>query len=75
MPYLVVKPAYGRVLNSKKAVREYFNDGKDFQICSLHGCSGTYVSKSECDTDATLRLEIRYGKRGEKLIILPEACK
>lgn len=39
--YLVVKPAYGRTLLTKKEVLLYFKDGKDFQILSPN-TTGTY---------------------------------
>jgi hypothetical protein len=68
--YLVVKPAYGRSPNSKKAIKELYNDGKDFQILSVMHGPGRYISKTEVEKH-NLTLEIRYGKNLEKVMILP----
>lgn len=66
--HLVVKPAYGRTLLTKKEVLLYFNDGKDFQILSPN-TTGTYCSKTEVQR-FLLILEVRYGKDLSKLLLL-----
>ena len=68
--YIVVRP-FGKGLNAQKAVREYFNAGKDFIILSVVHGAGRHISKAEVDKDPSIKLEVRYGRAGEKGIILP----
>ena len=68
--YIVVRP-FGKGLNAQKAVREYFNAGKDFVILSVVHGVGRHISKAECDKDASIKLEVRYGRNDEKVMILP----
>ena len=66
--YIVVEPAFAdSTLNSQKAVREHFDANKDFRILSV-GSSG-YVAKR--DLPPTVKMEVRYGKDGTKVMILP----
>ena len=66
--YRVVKPAYGRVLNTQKEVRQHYNNNLDFLILDMLG-GGSYINKSDAQKSG-VKLEVRYGKRGEKVIIL-----
>ena len=66
--YIVVEPAFAdSTLNSQKAVREHWNANKDFRVLSI-GSSG-YVAKRDLPPD--WKMEVRYGKNGTKVMILP----
>ncbi len=68
--YIVCKP-FGKGLNAQKAVREYYNAGKDFVILSVVHGVGRHISKREVEADPTIKLEVRYGRNDEKLMMLP----
>lgn len=69
--YIVCKP-FQNGLNAQKAVREYYNAGKDFIILSVVHGTGRHISKAECDKDASICLEVRYGRNLEKIMLLPD---
>lgn len=61
--WLEVGPAYGRDYKSAAAVRQDWNDGKDFMMLSvMHGVDahGTYCSKKDFATGTSVI--VRYGK-------------
>lgn len=69
--YITVTPAYGRVLNSQKEVKEYFESGKDFQTQGIFDI-GRYVNKQDLEFYGNdIKLHVRYGKRDEKVMIIP----
>ena len=70
MNYIVCKP-FTDVLNSQKAVREFYDNGKDFIILSVVHGVGRHISKHEVEKDPTICLEVRYGKDGTKVMLLP----
>lgn len=70
MGSVVVAPAYGRILNSRKAVREHYEAGKDFVVLDLFHEPGRYLNREEVERYG-LTLQVRYGKRGEKVCVLP----
>lgn len=57
------------VPTTQAALKKYFNDEKDFQILSVGRDYGRYLSKR--DLKPGDKLEIRYGKNNEKVVILP----
>ena len=68
--YITVTPAYGRVLNSQKEVKEYYESGKDFRVLSVFA-SGTFLNKEDVErSDSGIKLEVRYGKNGKKAMII-----
>ena len=67
--YITVRPAYGVKLNSQKAVREHFEADKDFEVMDVFYAGGRYVNKADAEKYG-LKLEIRYGKNGEKVTVL-----
>ena len=67
--YITVKAAYGVALNTQAAVKKHFNDDKDFQILSYGPDMGRYINKPQVQPGT--KLEIRYGKDDEKVMILP----
>ena len=68
--YIVVRPL-GKGLNAQKVVREHYEAGRDFIILSvIHGV-GRHISKAEVDRDPSIKLEVRYGRNDEKVMILP----
>ena len=69
--YIVVKPAYGVTLNSQKTVREHYAANKDFQVLSVVHRPGSYINKTDVEKNSTIKLEARYGKNLEKVMILP----
>ena len=73
--YLNVQPAYGVVLNSKNAVNEHYEAKKDFQILTVGSGYRRYINKTDIERarerGEELTLEVRYGKNGEKVTILP----
>lgn len=71
MNYIVCKPFTDKMLNSQKAVREFYDNGKDFIILSVVHGIGRHISKHEVEKNSMIRLEIRYGKDGTKVMILP----
>ena len=75
--YLNVQPAYGVFLNSQKAVREHYDALKDFQILTLGSGYRRYINKTDVERAAqrgeSLTLEVRYGKDGAKVMLLPDA--
>ena len=72
MTYLQVRPAYGVTLRSKRDILDYYAENKDFQILTLHHPDhGRYINKVDIDKSSdNIRLEVRYGKKGEKVMIL-----
>ena len=69
--YIVVKPAYGKELNSEKEVLQHYLDGKDFMILSLHHGAGSYLNILDCERASNpISLEVRFGKKSQKLTIL-----
>ena len=71
MNYVVCKPFSDKMLNSQKAVREFYDNGKDFIILSVVHGVGRHISKHEVEKDNTICLEVRYGKDGMKVMLLP----
>ena len=71
MNYIVCKPFSDKVLNSQKAVMDFYDNGKDFIILSVVHGQGRHISKYEIEKDPTICLEIRYGKDGMKVMLLP----
>ena len=69
--YIVCRPFHAKTLNSQKAVREFFAEGHDFIILSVVHGAGRHISKSEVEKDPSIRLEVRYGRNGEKVMMLP----
>ena len=69
--YITCKPFYGKLLNSQKAVREFYNEGHDFIILSVVHGPGRHISKAEVEKDSTIKLEVRYGRNDEKVMMLP----
>jgi len=73
--YLNVQPAYGVFLNSQTAVREHFAANKDFQILTVGSGYRRYINKTDVERarerGENLTLEVRYGKDGTKVMILP----
>ena len=68
--YIVCRPLQTG-LNAQKAVREYYVAGKDFIILSVVHGPGRHISKAEVEKDSTIKLEVRYGRNGEKVMMLP----
>ena len=71
MNYIVCKPFTHEMLNSQKAIRQFYADGKDFIILSVVHGVGRHISKHEVEKDPTICLEVRYGKDGTKVMLLP----
>ena len=69
MSTIPVQPSYGVKLNNQKQVREHYEQGRDFDILSVFHGQGRKISKHEAQENG-LSLEIRYGKNGEKLMII-----
>ena len=73
--YLNVQPAYGVFLNSQTAVREHYDAGKDFQILTVGSGYRRYINKTDVERALArgekLALEVRYGKDGTKVMVLP----
>ena len=67
--WIAVEPAYGVKLNSVKAVKEHFDSGKDFRILDAF-TSGSYINKRDVEGLGNVKLEVRYGKNGEKVMVL-----
>lgn len=59
---LTVKPAYGRNLNSKKEVMEYYNDQKDFQIFGMSSNAGRKINKQDAERFGVFTLRVRYAQ-------------
>lgn len=71
MTYLTVRPAYGVQLNSQQAILDHYADNKDFEILSVHYKGGRYLNKEDVERqDEKIRLEVRYGKYGSKVMII-----
>ena len=68
--YIVCKP-FGKGMNAQKVVREHYEAGKDFIILSVVHGAGRHISKSEVEKDPSIKLEVRYGRNDEKVMILP----
>lgn len=68
--YIVVRP-FTTGLNAQKAVRDYYEAGKDFIILSVVHGTGRHISKREVENDPSIKLEVRYGRNLEKVMILP----
>lgn len=65
---MILIPAYARTYTSKEQVLQAWNEGKDFQ-----SMTGSYTSKTESNMLKNMgydTIQIRYGKRNEKAIIL-----
>ena len=64
--HLIITGAYGRTYNSVKAIKADLVEGKDFMMLAPgYGC---YVSLPEILKDSAIgSVEVRYGKRGEKV--------
>ena len=70
--YIVVKPAYGKELNSEKEALQHYLDGKDFMILSLHHGAGSYLNILDCErAKKPISLQVRFGKKSQKLQTLP----
>lgn len=68
--YIVCKP-FRQGLNAQKTVRKYYDEGHDFIILSVVHGTGRHISKAEVEKDPSIKLEVRYGRNGEKVMILP----
>lgn len=68
--YIVCRP-FSTGLNAQKAVREHYEAGHDFIILSVVHGVGRHISKAEVEKDPSIKLEVRYGRNGEKVMILP----
>lgn len=69
--YIVVKPFSTKGLNAQTAVREHYDAGHDFIILSLVHGEGRHISKRDVEKDPAIKLEVRYGRDGSKVMILP----
>lgn len=69
--YIVCKPFSTKGLNSQKTVREHYEAGHDFIILSVVHGPGRHISKREVENDPSIKLEVRYGRNLEKVMILP----
>ena len=69
--YIVVKPAYGKELNSEKEVLQHYLDGKDFMILSLVHGAGSYLNILDCErATKPISLQVRFGKKSQKVTLL-----
>jgi hypothetical protein len=59
---LFIAGAYGRTYNSKKAIWQDWNDGKDFQIVGYGPHMGRYINKEDAERGGLACLHVRYGK-------------
>lgn len=62
----VLTPAYGRVYNSKRSVLADYNAGKDF-LCQPEG---RYANINDIAAALATHVQIRYGKRLEKVMVV-----
>lgn len=71
LQYITAKAAYGKELNSEKEVLQHYLDGKDFMILSLSHGAGSYLNILDCErAKKPIYLEVRFGKKSQKLTIL-----
>lgn len=71
MQYLTLVPAYGRDYKSIKAVKEAWEDNKDFIIMDISSLyNGSTISKSCAPPDTTFN--IRYSKLRKIVAIKPK---
>ena len=69
--YIVVKPAYGKELNSEKEVIQHYLEGKDFMILSLSHGAGSYLNIMDCErASKPISLQVRFGKKSQKVTLL-----
>lgn len=62
----VLTPAYGRVYTSKRAVLADYNAGKDF----ISQPDGRYANIDTMIQQLATSIQIRYGKRLEKVMVV-----
>jgi len=62
----VLTPAYGRVYTSKRAVLADYNSGKDF----ISQPDGRYANIDTMIQQMATSIQIRYGKRLEKVMVV-----
>ena len=63
---LTLTPAYGRVYNSKREVLADYNAGKDF----ISQPDGRYANIDTAIRMLATHIQIRYGKRLEKVMVV-----
>ena len=64
---LMIIPAYGRVYNSKAAIWDDWQAGKDFQIATQHSADfGRYINREDADRSSLACLMVRYGTQLQK---------
>lgn len=67
--YIVVKP-FNAILKSKKEIQQYYKEGKDFIIQSIPHGPGRHINKQDVERLGNIKLEVRYGRDGEKVTII-----
>ena len=65
---IIVVPAYGVVLLTKE-VQNHWENERDFLIFGISPYAGRYIAKHEAEKH-NLLLEVHYGRRNEKRMIL-----
>jgi hypothetical protein len=71
MKSMTVTPAYGDDFRSKKAARDSWNTGHDFEIQSINGVpwtGGRYISIREVPADIT-EIRIRFNQHRSIVIV------
>lgn len=67
---MIIKAAFGVLLNSKKAVREHLEANKDFVILDVFSSNpGSYINISDMRYNGITQVQIRYGKGDRKVMV------
>lgn len=69
MAYIVVKPS-GVVLHSQAKILWHYHENKDFFILSFFLGFGRHINKADCEHYNVEKLEVRYGDRDQKALII-----
>ena len=70
MMYIVVT-AFGKALKNKKEIKAHYVADKDFIIMSVVHGPGRHINRLDVERLGNIKLEVRYGKHGEKVTIIP----